>query len=78
MPHHEVHAQPPLEFVPPNLNMGVVRTVGRLIPLALKLGTSIVEVEASHPERLASLYQDFENRTARFLIAFRHPSASAD
>ena len=75
MPQNTIHAQPPLEFVPPNLQLGVVRAVGSLIPLALKTGTSIVEVEASHPERLAELYRDFENGKARFLIAFRHPSA---
>jgi len=74
MPQNPIHAQPPLEFVPPNLQMGVVRTVGALIPTALKLSTSIVEVTADHAERLAELYRDFEDRKVRFLIAFRHPS----
>ncbi len=74
MPHNAIHAQPPLEFVPPNLRMGVVRTAGRLLPLALKLRTSIVKVEATHPERLAELYREFEDGKARFLIAFRHPT----
>src|SRR6478672_572881 len=54
--------------------MGVVRAVGALIPTALKLSTSIVEVTADHAERLAELYRDFEERKVRFLIAFRHPS----
>ena len=75
MPQHAVHAQPPLEFVPPNLHLGVVRAVGKLIPWALKFRTPIATVEAEHPERLAELYRDFEDGKARFLIAFRHPSA---
>jgi len=76
MPQSSIHAQPPLEFVPPNLNMSVVRAVSHLIPSALKLRTSITEVEATHAERLAELYKEFEEGKARFLIAFRHPSAA--
>lgn len=74
MPHNEVHAQPPLEFVPPRLNLGLIRAAGPLLPLALKWQTSISDVEAAHPERLAALYRDFEAGKARFLIAFRHSS----
>ena len=72
MPDNVIHAQPPLGFVPPNLQPGVVRAVGSLMPLVMKLRTPIAEVEATHPERLAELYRDFENGKARFLIAFRH------
>jgi 1-acyl-sn-glycerol-3-phosphate acyltransferase len=74
MPHNAIHVQPPLEFVPPKLNLGIVRLVGWLIPLALRLRTPITEVTAVHPERLAELYREFERGEARFLIAFRHPS----
>jgi hypothetical protein len=75
MTEHAVHVQPPLQFVPPDLKLGLVRVVSALMPLALRLYTSIAEVEATHAERLAALYRDFENGQARFLIAFRHPSS---
>ncbi|HLJ55903.1 MAG TPA: 1-acyl-sn-glycerol-3-phosphate acyltransferase [Chthonomonadaceae bacterium] len=76
MSNHASHVQPPLQFVPPDLKPGVVRAVGGLIPLALRLRTEIAQVEAAHADRLAALYRDFEAGEARFLIAFRHPSAT--
>ena len=72
MPHNVIHAQPPLEFVPPQLSAAVVGAVSRVIPLALRMRTSIAQVQADHPERLARLYNEFQHGNARFIIAFRH------
>ena len=72
MPPNVIHAQPPLAFVPPELNAGVIRAAGVVMPLVMKAQTSIAEIEATHPERLAELYRDFQSGKARFLIAFRH------
>jgi hypothetical protein len=76
MSNHAIHAQPPLEFVPPNLKMGLVRTGSVLIPWLMRKRASVVRVEATHTARLADLYREFQAGRARFLIAFRHPSSA--
>ena len=69
------HVQPPLDFIPPNLQPGLVKFAGGLVPAILKYKLGIVEVEAKGTERLVELYRDFQGGKTRFMIAFRHPSA---
>lgn len=71
--------QSPLEFLPQHFNP-IVRQVMRLaLPVLLRvrlrpwLPVGIARVEARNVETLADLYQQFQARQVRFLIAFRHP-----
>lgn len=66
-------AQPPMEFIPPDFTPWVFNTVKAALPLWLKLRTDLVDIQAEHAETLAELYQQFQSRKIRFLIAFRHP-----
>ena len=67
-------AQPPLEFIAPNLDLKVVWLTKWLLPLWMRSKTAIAEVEASNLEQLVRVYQDFEGQKVRVLLAFRHPS----
>jgi 1-acyl-sn-glycerol-3-phosphate acyltransferase len=67
-------AQPPLEFIPPAFNPLVLGIVRPILPLWLKLKTNITDIEGVNIERLAGLYQQFQARKIRLLMAFRHPN----
>ena len=66
--------QPPLEFIPPNLDLKVVRLTNWLLPLWMRSKTSVAAVEAENLETLVRVYQQFEQKKVRVLLAFRHPS----
>lgn len=68
-------AQPPLEFIPPDLNMTVLRGLRSILPLWMRHKTPIAQIEAVNVEKLADLYQQFQSGKIRMLLAFRHPSA---
>lgn len=70
----QTRAQPPLEFIPPDLNPLVLNVSQTLLPLWIKSKTNISQIEAFNVERLGELYQKFQQGKIRFLIAFRHPS----
>ena len=69
-----IHAQPPLEFIPPNFNPWLWRGVKTLLPFWLKSQTTIADIEGKNVEKLVDLYQQFQTKKIRFLMAFRHPS----
>ncbi len=69
------HAQPPLQFIPPKLDIKVLRTVQVLLPLIIRYRTAIKHIEAKNVEILVNLYHQFQAGKIRFLIAFRHPSS---
>lgn len=69
-----IHAQPPLEYIPPNFNPWLYRGVKNCLPLWLQWQTTIKEIEGNNVEQLAYLYQQFQEEKIRFLMAFRHPS----
>lgn len=75
MPSSITQAQPPLEFIPPALDLSVLRVMQWILPLLMRSRTAITRVEADHVERLVDLYQQFQASKIRFLMAFRHPSA---
>ncbi|MBC7970647.1 MAG: 1-acyl-sn-glycerol-3-phosphate acyltransferase [Verrucomicrobia bacterium] len=76
MPRLIRQVQPPLEFIPPKLNMTVVRVLQWLLPLIMRSRTAISRVEADNVEVLVDLYRQFQAGKIRFLLAFRHPSAT--
>ena len=76
MPRSIQQVQPPLEFIPPRLNLFVVRVLQWLLPAILRSRTAIRRVEATNVEVLVDLFQQFQAGKIRFLLAFRHPSAN--
>ncbi|GAB4304158.1 MAG: hypothetical protein Fur0025_45760 [Oscillatoriaceae cyanobacterium] len=67
-------AQPPLKFIAPQFNPTVLRVVRFLLPGWIRLRSPLAEIQGQNLERLAQLYQQFEQGKIRFIIAFRHPS----
>jgi hypothetical protein len=45
-----------------------------LLPLWMRSKTALVEVQAENLEELVRVYEQFEHRKVRVLLAFRHPS----
>lgn len=74
MPDLTIHAQPPLEFIPPALNPLVLRATQQILPLWMRSQTAITDIQATNVETLVDLYRQFQDSKTRFLIAFRHPS----
>lgn len=74
MPNSVNQAQPPLKFIAPQFNPTVLRVVRFLLPGWIRLRSPLAEIQGQNLERLAQLYQQFEQGKIRFIIAFRHPS----
>lgn len=75
MPRPPQFVQPPLEFIPPDLNFNVLRVARSILPVWMRRKTSIAKIEAVNVEQLAELYEQFQAGKVRLLLAFRHPSA---
>lgn len=75
MPYPVAQIQPPLEFIPPELNPVVLRVTQLLLPAWLRSRTAITHIQADNVEALIELYRQFQASKIRFLMAFRHPSA---
>ncbi len=67
-------AQPPLEFIAPDIDLNVVNLVQLALPLWMRFKTPLTRVEAKNVEALIDLYQQFQSGKVRVLLAFRHPS----
>ncbi len=68
------HAQPPLEFIPPHLDLNMVRFLHLVLPLVVRSRTSLHTIQAENVATLVDLYQKFQAGKIRFMLAFRHPS----
>ncbi len=66
--------QPPLDFIPPTLNPWVVKTVQRLSPLWLHWYRNVSAIESHNLETAVQLFDQFQRRQTRLMLAFRHPS----
>lgn len=67
--------QPPLEFIPPDLNMSILRGMRSILPFWMRHRTAISRIEAIQVEKLVDLYEQFQSGKIRLLMAFRHPSS---
>ncbi|PSB23584.1 glycerol acyltransferase [Stenomitos frigidus] len=76
MPRLIRQVQPPLEFIPPKLNLTVVKVLQWLLPLIMRSRTPLRQVEAHNVEVLVDLYRQFQAGKIRLLLAFRHPSVN--
>lgn len=71
---NNIHVQPPLEFIPANFNHLVFQGCQFILPLWLRSRTPIAEIKAENLSTLVDLYQQFQEKKIRFLMAFRHPN----
>ena len=69
-----INVQPPLEFIGPDFQPGVLKVTQWVLPWWIRLKTPITKIEADNVEQLAELYQQFQEQKIRFMLAFRHPS----
>jgi 1-acyl-sn-glycerol-3-phosphate acyltransferase len=69
-------AAPPLAFLPPRLDRRVLALARPLLPLVLRRGCAITDLQVEGGERLVAAMQAFESGQSRLLLAFRHPSVS--
>jgi 1-acyl-sn-glycerol-3-phosphate acyltransferase len=67
-------AQPPLQFLPPNLQFWVLRSIRFALPAWLRYKLHITEVQTANLEQLVKLYERFQAGQIRMLLAFRHPT----
>lgn len=66
--------QPPLEFIPPDFNLNILRILRALLPFWMRIRTPLTQIEGVNVEQLADLYHQFQSGKVRLLLAFRHPS----
>ena len=59
-------AQPPLEFIPPALNSLVLRGSQLILPFWLRTSAQIDSVNAEGCDRLAQLYEQFQQKKSPF------------
>jgi 1-acyl-sn-glycerol-3-phosphate acyltransferase len=71
-----ITAQPPLEFIPPKFNPAIYWGFRSLLPLWMRWRVRLMDVEVENVEQLVQLYRQFQTDKVRFLMAFRHPSAT--
>ncbi|MBE9108508.1 1-acyl-sn-glycerol-3-phosphate acyltransferase [Nodosilinea sp. LEGE 07298] len=67
-------AQPPLDFIPPALNLRVLALVRLGLPYWRRWREQIQQVDVVNADGLVHLLQAFNAQETRFLLAFRHPS----
>ena len=78
MPQSIKQVQPPLHFIPPAYSPWLLRVIHGMLPLLLRLRLSpwlpagITQIQVTNGEALATLYQQFQQKQLRFLMAFRH------
>ncbi len=63
-----------LEFLPPNLQLWVLRLVVGILPYWLKSKLQISQIQAIHIDRLVEVYKQSQMGRLRLILAFRHPS----
>jgi hypothetical protein len=67
-------AQPALQFLPPKFNLVVFRLFRLLIPGWIKFQLKINRIDTVNIDRLVHLYDQFQHKQIRLMLAFRHPS----
>ncbi|MFM1841423.1 MAG: hypothetical protein RLZZ490_154 [Cyanobacteriota bacterium] len=67
-------AQPPLDFIPPQLSPWLLTIGPLLLPWWIKSQTAIAKIEVKNLDVLTQAYTDFKQGKTRLLLAFRHPS----
>lgn len=74
MPLATTRVQPPLDFIPPRFNPGILAISRALLPIWLSWQTDLSDIQVKNLDTLVHLYEQFQKQQTRFLLAFRHPS----
>lgn len=69
-------AQPPLDFIAPQLKPWLVKYGPAILPWWIKSQTAIAKIEVKNLDILTQNYIDFKQGKTRLLLAFRHPSVN--
>ncbi|MFM7362463.1 MAG: 1-acyl-sn-glycerol-3-phosphate acyltransferase [Cyanobium sp.] len=67
---------PPLNFLPPRLDGRVLASACLLLPLVLRRGSAITDLQVEGGKRLVEAMAAFQAGESRLMLAFRHPSVS--
>jgi 1-acyl-sn-glycerol-3-phosphate acyltransferase len=68
--------QPSLKFIAPQFNPTLQSVIRLALPWVARYRAHLDPIQVANPDRLVKLYDQFQRREARFLIAFRHPSVN--
>jgi Acyltransferase len=68
-------AQPRRAFLPPKLNIWVLRLVAVVLPYWLKHKLDITQFDVADIDRLVEVYKQSQMGRLRLILAFRHPSS---
>ena len=74
MPNAIRQVQPPLEFLPSAINLGVLAANRMVLPLWMRYKLHITNVQTDNLEQLVRLYRQFQDGQVRLLFTFRHPT----
>lgn len=74
MSNEMINIQPPLAFIPPDFQPGVLQVCQWVFPWWIRFRTPITEIQTENVEQLVELYQQFQQEKIRFMLAFRHPN----
>ncbi|MEN9274814.1 MAG: hypothetical protein Q6J44_08355, partial [Gloeomargarita sp. DG02_4_bins_56] len=67
-------AQPGLQFIPPQYRVWVCRGVHALLPWWMRWQLQITQVRVEGAATLVPWYEKVQQKQARVLLAFRHPT----
>ncbi len=73
--HKITRTQAPLVFLPPKLQLWVLKLIIWLLPYWLKHQLKISKINVSKIDRLISFYQQSQNSKSRLILAYRHSSS---
>jgi 1-acyl-sn-glycerol-3-phosphate acyltransferase len=69
-----IQAQPALKFLPPTFNPIAFKLVRFLLPFWTKFQLKIKRIDTINIDQLVQLYDKFQHKQIRLMLAFRHPS----
>ncbi len=67
-------AQPALKFLPPTFNPIAFKLIRLLLPFWTRFQLKIKRIDTVNVDRLLQLYDQFQHKQIRLILAFRHPS----
>lgn len=69
-----IQAQPALKFLPPTFNPIAFQVFRLILPFWTKSQLKIKRIDTVNIEQLVQLYDQFQHKQIRLMLAFRHPS----
>ncbi len=69
-----IQAQPALKFLPPTFNPIAFKMIRLILPFWTRSQLKIKRIDTVNIEQLVQLYDGFQHKQIRLMLAFRHPS----